>query len=153
MPKYLRAVLVAAAVAVATITGATAAQADVVTSESVTTAEGVVVTTYSNGVVTREAPEGTAEAADTSCTGHAVCFWKQTNYRGDKYEVSVTDRDCWNVYPGQPNKIYIVKSLKVGGSTAISSMRTGQNCHGTPSMSYRPGARVPSTTFYMKSFR
>jgi hypothetical protein len=153
MPKFLRAAFVAAAVAVATITGATAAQADVVTSESVTTSTGVVVTTYSNGVVTREAPEGTAEAADTSCTGHAVCFWKQTNYRGDKYEVSVTDRGCWDIYPHQPNKVYIVKSLKVGGSTAISSMRTKQDCKGTPSMSYRPGAKVPSITFNMKSFR
>jgi hypothetical protein len=32
-------------------------------------------------------------------------------------------------------------------------MRTEQDCKGTPSMSYAPNAKVPSTTFYMKSFR
>jgi hypothetical protein len=152
MSKLLGAALTIGAIALASFTG-TANSAEAAAPNTVTTAEGVVVTTHSNGAVTREAPEGTAEAADTTCTGHAVCFWTKTNYRGSRYEVSVTDRDCWDIYPSQPNKVFIVKSLKTGGDGYISSMRTKQNCKGTPSMSYTHNAKVPSTTFNMKSFR
>jgi hypothetical protein len=154
MCNKLRALAIAggAVLALTSLAGGTArAEAPAVeVAETVTTESGVTTTTLSNGTVITEAPEGTAEAAAESCAPNLVCFWSKKNYKGIKLSVDPFPGTICNTLRG---RYYPVRSLMVGSKEGIASMRTKENCKGTPSSSYAGGAKVPSIKFNMASFR
>jgi peptidase inhibitor family I36 len=119
--------------------------------KTVTADSGVTTTTLSNGTVSTEAPEGTAEAADKSCHPERVCFWSKTKYRGIKFSVDPWPGTICNTF--MDGSVFPVRSLMVGSKEGIASMRTKPNCKGKPSKSYAGGAKDPSIKFNMASFR
>ncbi|MFE1167614.1 peptidase inhibitor family I36 protein [Nocardiopsis sp. NPDC058789] len=102
---------------------------------------GTKVTTFSDGGVVRDAPAGSVEAMDTSCSSNSICLWGGTNYTGRKVSTNVS-LGCWTLI-GPMN----TRSLKTGSNRSLLGLYSGRQCTGSVSPSYGPGSSAPSVYY------